>query len=252
MKTFDGKVAIVTGGGNGIGLCYAQKLAAEGARVVIAEINAETGAAAARGICENGGRAISLRTDISNEADTQAVAAAAIAEFGGIDILVNNAAIFANISVKPIEEIPVAEWDRVMTVNLRGLFLMIRAVLPNMKARGYGKIVNISSNTIFSGGPMMSHYVTSKAGVIGLTRSVAKEVGSMGIRVNAVTPGLTDTVAAEQTIPKDRFDAVLQLRPIKRHQTPDDLAGTVLFLCSPASDFITGQIINVDGGQILH
>lgn len=246
------KVAIVTGGGNGIGWRYVERLAAEGAKIVIAEVDADAGKEAARRIIERGGQAIAVRTDVSSEADTLAVAEAAIAEFGGIDILVNNAALFANISVKPIEELSVAEWDRVMAVNMRGVFLMARAVLPGMKARGYGKIVNISSNTVFSGGPMMSHYVTSKAGVIGLTRSLAREVGSFGIRVNVITPGLTDTLAAEQTIPQDRFDAVVGSRSIRRRQAPDDLAGTVVFLCSADSDFITGQIINVDGGQILH
>jgi NAD(P)-dependent dehydrogenase (short-subunit alcohol dehydrogenase family) len=247
-----GKVAIVTGGGNGIGWCYARRLAVEGAKVVIAEIDARAGAEAARHITESGGQAIAIRTDVSSESDTLAAVEAAMAEFHGIDILINNAALYANISLKPIEQIPVAEWDRVMAVNLRGLFLMTKAVLPHMKAKGYGKIVNISSNTVFSGGPMMLHYVTSKAGIIGLTRSLAKEVGSFGICVNVITPGLTDTLAAEGTIPQDRFDVVVGSRAIRRRQAPEDLVGTMLFLCSPESDFITGQIINVDGGQIFH
>ncbi len=247
-----GKVAIVTGGGNGIGWRYAERLAAEGARLVIAEIDEAAGREAARRINAAGGQAIAVRTDVSSEPDTLGVARAAIEAFGGIDILVNNAALFANISVKPVEELGVSEWDRVMAVNLRGTFLMARAVLPSMKACGSGKIVNISSNTVFSGGPSMSHYVASKAGVIGLTRSLAREVGPFGICVNVITPGLTDTAAAEQTISKDRFDVVVGARSIRRRQAPDDLAGTVVFLCSADSDFITGQIINVDGGHILH
>ena len=247
-----GKVAIVTGAGGGIGLCYARRLAAEGAKVVVAEIDGAAAQAAAQAIRDQGGQAVAATCDISAEAGAAAAAEAAMTAFGGIDILVNNAALFANITLGPIENLSVAEWDRLMAVNLRGPFLMIRAVLPRMKAQGSGRIVNISSNTVFSGGPMMAHYVTSKAGIIGLTRSLAKEVGPFGIRVNAVTPGLTDTLAAERTIPADRFDIVTGARALPRRQAPEDLEGAVVFLCSPDSDFITGQIINVDGGQIFH
>lgn len=249
---FSDRVAIITGGGRGLGLAYAQALAAEGARVVVAELDEAAGRGAAEAIARSGGEALFVRTDVANEADTRDVAAATIRAFGRIDILVNNAAVFANLATKPVEDISVAEWDRVMAVNLRGMFLMAKAVLPQMKAQAGGSIVNISSNTVLSGAPLLSHYVASKAGVIGFTRSLAREVGGFGIRVNALTPGLTDTDAAKGVLPEDRFRIVTGLRALGRRQVPDDLVGPLLFLCSPDSGFVTGQVLNVDGGQILY
>ena len=249
---FSGNVAIVTGAGRGMGRCIAERLAAEGAKVVIAEIDPATGGDTARRIADHGGDALFVATDVSSEASTRELAAAAMAKYGAIHILVNNAAVFAGLKLKPVEELPVAQWDRVMAVNLRGLFLTTRAVLPQMKKQRRGKIVNLSSNTVLSGAPMFSDYVTSKAGVIGFTRSLAAEAGPFGIFVNAITPGLTHTEAAEQTMPAARFEAVVGLRALRRPQKPEDLAGTVLFLASPDSDFITGQVINVDGGQIFY
>ena len=249
---FADEVAIVTGGGQGIGLCLAQALAREGARLVIADIDEQAGQDAVRQIAKQGGQALFVPTDVSSDQSTAALAAAALAEFGAIHILINNAALFRNLALKPIEEISGAEWDRVLAVNLRGPFNTSKAVLPQMKRQRRGKIVNISSNTVFSGGPGMSHYVASKAGVIGFTRCLAREVGSAGICANVVAPGLTDTEAAQSIIPVQRFDAVTGLRAIGRHQTPADLVGAVLFLCSTDSDFITGQVLNVDGGQIFY
>ncbi len=249
---FTDKVAIVTGAGGGLGLAYARALAKEGARVVIAEIDEAAGRAAAGTISADGGEALYLATDISSESATQAMAASALRAYGRIDILISNAALFAELTLKPLEEIPLAEWDAVMGVNLRGTFLAAKAVLPHMKAAGAGKIVNITSNTVFSGAPLMAQYVTSKAGIIGFTRSLAREVGRHGICVNAVAPGLTDTEGAKNLMPDERFEAVTKLRALPRRQTPDDLVGTVLFLCSPDSDFITGQVFNVDGGQIMY
>lgn len=246
------RVVIITGAGRGIGLAFAQGMAAEGARVVVAEIDVKAGQKAAREIKAQGGDALFVHADITSEQSTMEMAAAAIKAYGAIDVLINNAALFGGLQMKPVEEIHVEEWDKVMAVNLRGLFLTVRAVLPQMKKQGQGKIINISSNTVFSGGPLLSHYVTSKAGVIGFTRSLAKEVGRSGICVNAVTPGLTGTEAAAETIPVERFETVAGLRALGRHQEPVDLLGTVLFLASADSDFITGQTINVDGGQILY
>lgn len=245
-------VAIVTGGGQGIGLCLSKALAAEGAKVVIADIDEQAGQAAVGQIHELGGHALFVPTDVSSEQSTAELAAAALAEFGAIDILINNAALFRNLQLKPIEELSGDEWDRVLAVNLRGPFMTSKAVLPQMKGQRRGKIVNLSSNTVFSGGPGMSHYVASKAGVIGFTRCLAREVGSAGICANVVAPGLTDTEAAQSIIPAQRFDVVTGLRAIARRQTPADLVGAVLFLCSTDSDFITGQVLNVDGGQIFY
>jgi 3-oxoacyl-[acyl-carrier protein] reductase len=245
-------VAIVTGAGRGLGRCFAERLAGEGATVVIAEIDERAGRETARRISDQGGEALFVHTDVSSEQSTRDLAAGVIARYGAIHILINNAALYAGLEFKPVDEIAVAEWDRVMAVNLRGLFLTTRAVLPQMKKQRRGRIVNLSSNTALSGAPRFSHYVTSKAGVIGFTRSLASEAGAFGILVNAITPGLTDTEASEATIPAERFDSVVGLRAIKRHQTPDDLAGVVLFLVSTESDFITGQVINVDGGQIYY
>ncbi len=249
---FSDSAAIITGAGRGLGRIFAERLAAEGARVVVAEIDEASGRETARRINDRGGRALFVHTDVSSEQSTAELAAAAVAEYGGIHILINNAALFAGLELKPVEELSVAVWDRVIAVNLRGLFLTTRAVLPQMKRQGRGKIVNMSSNTALSGGALFSHYVTSKAGIIGFTRALAREAGPFGIFVNAVTPGLTDTEAAEKTIPANRFDAMVGMRSIKRRQKPEDLAGAVLFLASPESDFITGQVINVDGGQVFH
>jgi 3-oxoacyl-[acyl-carrier protein] reductase len=245
-------VAVITGAGRGMGRSFAERLAAEGARIVVAEIDEATGRGTARRINDGGGRALFVHTDVTSEQSTRELAAAATAEFGGIHILINNAALFAGLELKPVEELSVAEWDRVIAVNLRGLFLTTRAVLPQMKRQARGKIINVSSNTVMSGGPLLCHYVTSKAGVIGFTRSLAAEAGPFGILVNAITPGLTDTEAAEKTIPANRFDAVAGLRALRRRQKPEDLMGAVLFLASPESDFITGQVINVDGGQMFY
>ncbi len=249
---FANDVAIVTGGAQGIGLVLSQALAKEGARLVIADVDEQAGQQAARGITEQGGRCLFVPTDVSSEPSTAALAAAALAAYGAIHILVNNAALFRNLVLRPIEELPGDEWDRVLAVNLRGPFNTSKAVLPQMKKQGCGKIVNISSNTVFSGGPGMSHYVASKAGVIGFTRSLAREAGPAGICANVVTPGLTDNDAGHSIMPAQRFEAVAGMRALGRHQTPADLVGAVLFLCSADSDFITGQVLNVDGGQIFY
>jgi 3-oxoacyl-[acyl-carrier protein] reductase len=245
-------VAIVTGGAQGIGLCLSLALAAEGARVVIADIDKQAGQAAVGQLREQGGQALFVPTDVSSEQSTRELAAAAVGEFGAVHILINNAALYRNLEPRSIEELPGDEWDRVVAVNLRGPFMTAKAVLPQMKRLRRGKVVNVSSNTVFSGGPGMGHYVASKAGVIGLTRCLAREVGEFGICANVVTAGLTDTEAALDTIPAQRFDLVTRLRAIGRRQTPADLVGTVLFLCSADSDFMTGQVLNVDGGQIFY
>ena len=256
MDRLQGKVIIVTGGANGIGRAYCEGLAQEGARVVVADIDAQGAASAAAELAEAGHESLAVATDVSREADAKNLARATLERFGQIDGLVNNAAIFQRPAMQrgPIEELSVEEWDRMMAVNLRGIFLCSRAVVPAMKEQQRGKIVNISSGTVSRGSPGLLHYVTSKAGVIGFTRTLARELGDYNINVNVVAPGLTismDEDDLEESGAEHRL-ARIQTRSIKRAEVPEDLVGPVVFLCSPDSDFITGQTVVVDGGVWMH
>jgi len=244
----EGRVAIVTGGARHIGAAYCRRLAEEAAAVVIADIL--DGARVAEEIRSKGGRALSLRVDVSNEEDTNRMALETVKAFGRIDILVNNAAIFINIQRHPFYDITAEEWDRVSAVNIKGPFLCAKAVFPKMKEQRSGKIINISSSTAYWGTPSFLHYVASKAALIGMTRSLAREVGEFGICVNAIAPGLVEHEG--QTAPKALTELQLKARSIKRLQTPEDLLGTLVFLGSSDSDFMTGQTIVVDGGSVFH
>jgi NAD(P)-dependent dehydrogenase (short-subunit alcohol dehydrogenase family) len=243
-----GKVAIVTGGARNIGAVYACKFAAEGAAVTVADVL--DGSEVVSRIEANGGRAIALKIDVAKEEDTTRMAAETVKAFGRIDILVNNAAIFINIQRKPFYDITAEEWDRVSAVNIKGPFLCAKAVFPQMKQQRSGKIINISSSTVFWGTPMFLHYVASKTALIGMTRSLAREVGEYGICVNAIAPGLVQHEG--QNAPRELTDFQLKVRSIKRLQTPEDLLGALVYLASPDSDFVTGQTIVVDGGSIFH
>jgi NAD(P)-dependent dehydrogenase (short-subunit alcohol dehydrogenase family) len=243
-----GRVAIVTGGARHIGAVYCRRLAAEGAAVVIADIL--DSAPVADEIRSKGGRALALQVDVSKEEDTTRMAAEAVKAFGRIDILVNNAAIFINIQRHPFYEITADEWDRVSAVNIKGPFLCAKAVFPQMKEQKSGKIINISSSTVYWGTPNFLHYVASKAALIGMTRSLAREVGNYGICVNAIAPGLVEHEG--QNAPKALTELQLKERSIKRLQTPDDLLGVLTYLASSDSDFVTGQTIVIDGGSILY
>lgn len=248
-----GKVSIVTGGGQGIGKAYAMHLATHGANVVVADIDIEAAKSVAAELGKGGAEAVSCHTDVADEKSTLQMAETALEKFGRIDVLVNNAALFtALLPHKPFAAITVEEWDRVMAVNLRGPFLCVRAVFPHMKAQGKGSIINVSSSTVWEGSPGFLHYVTSKAGVIGFTRALARELGDYGIRVNAVTPGLTETERVSGPYYEERMNRMASMRCIKRRERPEDLVGTVLFLASDESEFITGQAINVDGGHLMH
>ena len=243
-----GKVAIVTGGARHIGAVYCRKLAAEGAAVIIADVL--DGDKVVQEITAAGGRAMALKVDVSKEEDAIRMAAETVKTFGRIDILVNNAAIFINIQRQPFYEITAEEWDRVSAVNIKGPFLCAKAVFPQMKEQRSGKIINISSSTAFTGTPLFLHYVASKAALIGMTRSLAREVGEFGICVNAIAPGLVQHEG--QTAPKEFTEFQLKARSIKRLQTPEDLLGVLVYLASPDSDFVTGQTMLVDGGGIFH
>jgi 3-oxoacyl-[acyl-carrier protein] reductase len=247
-----GRTVIITGGGKGIGKVYAQEFARAGARVVAADIDGEAADAVAGAIASEGREAVAVTVDVADADSTQAMAHAARERFGSIDVLINNASLMSALPRRSWLEIPLDEWDRVMAVNLRGLFLCCRAVFPAMRERGRGKIVNISSSRVWDGTPNRLHYTTSKAGVIGFTRALARELGEFGINVNAVTPGLTlsDTQVASSS---DNYLAMAAAgRALGRAQYPSDLVGAVMFLASSASDFITGQTINVDGGKAMH
>ena len=254
MDRLKDQVLIVTGGAHGIGLAYCEGLAAEGARVVVADIDGQGAEAVVASLGESGHDALAVATDVSQPESTDAMARLTMERFGRIDGLINNAAIYERPAVTrgPFEEIPVEEWDRLMGVNLRGVFLCCRAVVPHMKEQGSGKIVNISSGTVFNGSTQMLHYVTSKAGVIGLTRSLARELGDYNINVNAIAPGLTVSMDDEDEDKLLRFETRMQARSLKRLEGPQDLVGAVLFLCSSDSDFMTGQTMVVDGGAQMH
>src|SRR5438094_3760229 len=243
-----GKVAIVTGGARHIGAVYCRKLAAEGAAVIIAEVL--DGDKVVQEITAAGGRAMALKVDVSKQEDTIQMAAETLKTFGRIDILVNNAAIFINIQRQPFYEITAEEWDRVSAVNIKGPFLCAKAVFPQMKEQRTGKIINISSSTAFAGTPLFLHYVASKAALIGMTRSLAREVGEFGLCLNAIAPGLVEHEG--QNAPKALTELQLKARSIKRLERPEDLFGTVVFLASSDSDFMTGQTIVVDGGSIFY
>jgi 3-oxoacyl-[acyl-carrier protein] reductase/pyridoxal 4-dehydrogenase len=240
----EGRVAIVTGAGQGIGRAIAEKLRDEGASVIVADKNSET---AAKTAAEIGGTA--HVTDVSDPDQVSALVAAAADQFGTIDILVNDAAI---VPFVPWEELDFAEWRRVMSVNIDGVFLMCKAVYPHMKAAGYGRIVNIASNVVTAGTPNMAHYVSSKGAVFAFTRSLATEVGAHGITVNAVAPGLTASEGVMASPHAEAFDFVVSLQSIPRRAVPADIAPAVAFLASEEAHWITGQMLTADGGHTRH
>jgi NAD(P)-dependent dehydrogenase (short-subunit alcohol dehydrogenase family) len=237
----EGKVAVVTGGAQGIGRAIADGLAAEGARVVVADLQD----------CD---AYESLRIDVASEEDVERMVAGTVERCGRVDILVNNAGLYASLAMRPFTEIPLDEWRRVMDVNVASMFLTCRAVVPAMRELGGGRIVNISSGTPFRGVPFLLHYVTSKGAIVALTRALAKELGKDDIRVNCVAPGFTmsEGVKAHPEVIEKLRDVSVAARTIQRDQVPEDVAGAVVFLCGPGSDFLTGQTIVIDGGQYFH
>jgi NAD(P)-dependent dehydrogenase (short-subunit alcohol dehydrogenase family) len=235
----EGKVAVVTGGAQGIGKAIAEGLAAEGAEVVVADLNPPEGG---------------IRADVADEADVQRMVEDTVERHGRLDLLVNNAGLYASLAMRPFTEIPLDEWRQVMDVNVASMFLTCRAVVPVMREAGGGKIVNISSGAPFRGVPFLLHYVTSKGAIVALTRALAKELGKDGIHVNCVAPGFTmsEGVQAHPEVVEKLRDASVAARTIQRDQVPEDVVGAVVFLCTPAADFITGQTMVIDGGQYFH
>ncbi len=248
MGQLEGKVAVVTGAAQGIGRAIADALAAEGARIVVADLQGADEAAASY----PGG--VGLTVDVADEAAVDGMVAETLERCGGLDVLVNNAGLYASLAMRPFTEIPLEEWRRVMDVNVASMFLTCRAAVPAMRERGGGTIVNISSGTPFRGVPFLLHYVTSKGAIVAFTRALAKEVGRDGIRVNCVAPGFTmsDGVKEHPEVIEQLRDVSVAARTIQRDQDPEDVVGAVTYLAGPTSSFVTGQTIVIDGGQYFH
>jgi NAD(P)-dependent dehydrogenase (short-subunit alcohol dehydrogenase family) len=248
MGQLDGTVALVTGGAKGIGRAIAGGLAGAGARIVIADLAGAEEAAAA---FPDG---VGLTADVADERSVEQMAAEALERCGSVDVLVNNAGLYASLAMRPFTEIPLEEWRRVMDVNVASMFLTCRAFVPAMQERGGGTIVNISSGTPFRGVPFLLHYVTSKGAIVAFTRALAKELGPAGVRVNCVAPGFTmsDGVREHPEVIEKLRDVSVAARSIQRDQEPEDVVGAVVYLASPAASFVTGQTIVIDGGQYFH
>lgn len=249
MGRMSGKVAVVTGAAQGIGRTYAEALAAEGAKVVVTDIQDTDEAVDA--IKAAGGEAVGLQTDVTSDESLSAMVEEAETAFGPIEVLINNASIFAALTLKPFTQISNEEWDAVMRVNVRGPFQATKAVLPSMKKNGRGKIINISSGTVLRGAPMFPHYVSSKGAILAQTRAISRELAEDNIHMNTIIVGLTESKGVKEHEQLGAITApTLAMRAIKREMLPEDLIGAMLFLATEDSDFITGQSINVDGGAL--
>jgi NAD(P)-dependent dehydrogenase (short-subunit alcohol dehydrogenase family) len=246
--SLDGKVAIVTGAAQGIGNAIAAGLAAEGARIVVADLSRAEEAA------EAFADGVGLSVDVADEGQVARMVDEAVERCGRVDILVNNAGLYASLQMRPFTEIPAEEWRQVMDVNVLSMFLTCRAVVPRMRDQGGGRIVNISSGTPFRGVPFLLHYVTSKGAIVALTRALAKELGKDDVLVNCVAPGFTmsDGVREHPEVVEALRDVSVSARTLQRDQEPEDVVGAVVFLCGPGASFITGQTMVIDGGQYFH
>jgi NAD(P)-dependent dehydrogenase (short-subunit alcohol dehydrogenase family) len=254
VSSIDTRTVIITGAAHGIGAAYADRLSADGWNVVVVDLDGTAAEAKAKELVGRGGAALACRADISDESDIGSVISATANEFGPITGLVNNAAVFSVVPMSraPYDEISLDEWDLMLRVNIRGTWQMSRAVLANMREHGYGKIVNISSGTALKGSASRIHYVSSKAAILGLTKTLAREVGPYGVTVNCVAPGST---LSEETPDDDVLEhrkTRVADRALPRVQVPEDLVGAVSFFLSHDSDFVTGQTLVVDGGSFMH
>jgi NAD(P)-dependent dehydrogenase (short-subunit alcohol dehydrogenase family) len=247
----EGTIAIVTGGGRGLGRAYAEAFGAEGAAVVVADVDASSARSVAAAVEERGGAAIAVETDVSDAASADAMVATAVDRFGRVDVLVNNAAIYDGIRCAPVEELRPDEWDRVFAVNVRGTWNCIRSVVPHMKRRGAGKIVNVASGSALAGTPWMAHYVASKGAIVALSRALARELGPAGITVNTLVPGLTDSGAKKRWEVPEGAGQQTTSASLAGRLVPADLVGAAVFLASSDSDRMTGQQLVVNGGTVF-
>lgn len=248
MDRLSGKTAVITGAAQGIGALLAKAMADEGAKVLVTDV--QDTAKAVKAITDAGGTAQGMTVDVTNNDDLKAMVETANG-MGGLDIMVNNASIFATLTPKPFFEISDEEFDTIMRVNARGLHQVMRAIVPTMIKAGGGKVINIASGTFYYGPPGLSHYTASKGAVIALTRCHGRELGDKNIQVNAIAPGLTESegISANSGFDMARAPTVAS-RSIKREMLPEDLLGTLLYLASSDSNFVTGQTLNVDGGKV--
>jgi 3-oxoacyl-[acyl-carrier protein] reductase len=244
-----GRVGIVTGAAQGIGRTFARAFAEAGARVVVADRDADGAESSAAELRERGHDAIAVTVDVSDEHSVDELVSRTLAAYGRIDTLLNNAAIFSTITMKPFDEISPAEWRQVIDVNLTGVFLCCRAVGGYLRSRHNGNIINVSSSTVLSGRPNYLHYVASKAGVVGLTRSLARELGDADVTVNALMPGSVDTGIARDSVRPGQAEQIVAGQSLHRRLRPTDIAGAAVFLASDAARTITGQSIVIDGGM---
>ena len=245
------RVIVITGAGQGLGREYALAFAAEGAMPVLAELNGENMRNVAAEIEAAGGTALAVETDVGDPGSVDAMVAAALDTYGRIDVLINNAAIFATLPQRPFYDIPFEEWNKVMHVNITGSYLCSSAVAKPMMAAGQGRIINISSGTVPQGVPGFMHYITSKSAIIGMTRVMARELSDHNINVNTLMPGYTTTEVEHASMDDDLHEFIQNKRLVKRAGTPDDLIGAAMFLASPASSFISGQTLAVCGGEVM-
>ena len=243
----DRPVVIITGGAKGIGLAYVTGLAAAGYRIVVADV--QNSSEAVHRAEEQGTAAIGVRVDVADESSTVAMATEAATAFGRIDALINNAGYFSSIVKQPFDELSVSEWDKAFAVNVRGTWLCCKAVAPVMKRQGFGKIINTSSMTVPTGVPFFAHYVASKSAIVGLTRALARELGPWGIAVNTVSPDYIPHDPEYVARQPEMAEIIRSQRAFPRDAETEDMVGVVSFLCSPGSDFITGQNFYVNGGR---